>query len=285
MSDTDDMLEVELRDLLSRVLEVQLNELRGYGTNLKEAVSSLATTCKNMPLLYKNFNEFTKEDGIFTTQNEEQTEALSRSIAEGKKALAQQVEQLHGTLAQTHSTLEKQSQDIRQDLHAAREVLASQSKVQIDDLGERLFSRTEALTQQAGDLQRALAETHSALNAQGQKLGQELMEAREALSTQFKMQADVTVGVVTKQIDTLGLALNAVQQHTEEQSGTLGQATARLVQSFEEKTALTQGRLSTLERKIGLLTGLSIAVVVVLIIAVAGMGSTYLLAHPGFRQP
>jgi flagellar biosynthesis chaperone FliJ len=186
--------------------------------------------------------------------------------------------------------LEKRSENLSVDVSRLARVCNDVPK-QLDKLFENLHERcgddaeslkatfiagANALELQMERLHDAFAETHIALSGQSQEGRQELVKARDALASQSKAQADALISSVTKLVDALGLALNVMQQRTDERSGALEQATVGLAQSFDDKSALAQSRLSALERKIGLLTSLTITAVIVLVVAVAGAGAIYL---------
>jgi len=179
------------------------------------------------------------------------------------------------------SGLARTCNDMPKQLNKFFEELHERFDVDTESLKGTFTEGNGALALQMEHLHGALAETRTALSAQSQEGRQELVEAREALASQSKAQAEASISSVTKVIDALGLALNVVQQRADERSGALDQATVRLAQSFDDKSALTQSRLSALERKIGLLTSLSITAVIVLVVAVAGAGAIYLSVAAG----
>jgi hypothetical protein len=267
MSDTGDNLEDELRALLSRVLSGQLDGVTGKVAELGGSVGKLSNICRDLPNLPKKL-------GDLVAAQEELAEKLQGSVARGTGTLAQGVERLHGALAETRAAVIAQAHDVRRELGQEQQALAK-------TLQGSVAEGTNTLAQQVERVYGALAETRAAVSARAKEVQQDLVDAREVLATQSNVQAEALTGTVTRQIDALGLALNAVQQRVEEGIAALDRATVRLAQAVEETNTQMQSRFSELKHKIGLLTGLSITVIIVLVAAVASAGAIFMGAVAG----
>lgn len=192
------------------------------------------------------------------TLEDELRALLARVLSVQLDALEKRSEKLSVAV----SALSRTSNDVSKQLNKLFEELYERCGDDAESLKGAFTTGNVALMLQMEHLHCALAETRTALVVQSQEDRHELLEA--------------SITSVTKVIDALGLALNVVQQRADDRSRTLEQATVQLAQSFDDKSALTQSRLSALERRIGLLTSLSITAVIVLVVAVAGAGAIYL---------
>lgn len=187
------------------------------------------------------------------------TRVLSVQMDDSKKRLE--------ALSATVSALTRTNNEELRNINKRFEQLHEQGDDHADSLKSTLTEVNEALALQMAGLHSALEGTRTALSSQYQEGRQEL--------------AEVSAGSMTKIIDAVEVALNVLQKLADERSGALNQATVQLTQSFDDKSALTQSRISALERKIGLLTSLSITAVIFLVMAVAGAGAIYLGVAPG----
>lgn len=192
------------------------------------------------------------------TLEDELRALLSRVLSVQLDALEKRSEELSVAI----SRLVRTSNEVPKQLNELFEKLLEQCDDDARSLKATVIQCNEALALQMQHLNCALAETRTALGAQSQESQQVLVGA--------------TISSATKVIEELRFALNILQQRGDERSGSLDNATVRLVQSFNNNSALTQSRLSVLERRIILLNCMSITGVVVLVVAVAGAGAIYL---------
>lgn len=282
MSETDDNLEDELRGLLRRVLSEQMDGLTNEVNKLSGEVSKLATICKNVLNLPKKIESIVADaHEVLAAQSKAETDALKASVASVAEAVRQQLERVHGAVAGTHAAVKAEAQEVRQKLVDAREALAAQAKAEAATLRGSVNKGAELLEQQVGRMHGALAGSFTTVSVQAQDIQQGLVDARAELVAQSKTQGEAFTATVIRKIDTLGLSINAVQQRAEERNTALNNDTVRLSQVVEQANTRMQIRLGELDRKIGLLKGLSLLVVIILAAAVASAGAIFLRGAAG----